>query len=336
MKKYNRIWIFGVCMFFWAGCQAIPESKIAETEVPTKQIEQPEEERNPFDLKAIEESGQTIQATYGWGVSNYDPAVREIDLGVETSTELVMEIDTTNACEVGYMMFVDGIPQQYRMGEEEGYLIPVNCEKGISGTTLSVTPTVTDAEKEHIVNFACVFHPSFRVSEEENHYGNYHKISQLLPWRISGKLSETDTAISTNVMYQPIPEEIKEQYTRVNHDGTVRKQYETVLYKLFYQNGTETERLEGGENVQLILFGGKECTYRVSLFVDNHLVSAFSGAECVDVDMKNEQMAVIDLDLSKVEFSDCSCLYAILCPVSSMGNDADQMMEKTASVTLFE
>ncbi len=336
MKKYNRIWIVGMCMLLLAGCQTTPESKIVEKEVPTKQIEQPEEERNPFDLTAIEESGQMIQASYGWGVSNYDSTIRKIDLGEETSTDLVMEIDTANACEVGYMMFVDGIPQQYRIGDEEGYLIPVDCEKGISGTTLNVTPAVTDAEKEHIVNFICVFQPSFRVSEEENHYGNYHRISQLLPWRISGALSETDTAVSTNVTYQPIPEEIKEQYVRVNRDGTVRKQYETVLYKLFYQNGTETERFVGGKNTQLILFGGEECTYRVSLFVDNHLVAAFSGAECVDVEMKNEQMAVIDLDFSETTFSDYSCAYAILCPISSMGNDADQMMEKTASITLFE
>ena len=269
-------------------------------------------------------------------MKNYDASVRKMDLGEESSMNLVMEIDSTNACEVGYMMFIDGIPQQYRIGEEEGYVIPVDCEKGVTSTTLKVVPTVPDAEGNHIVNFACMYYPSFRVSEEESHYGSYHNLSQLLPWRIRGALSETDTAINTNVMYQPISEEIKEQYVRVNRDGTVRKLYESVLYSMFYQNGAETERFDGGENTQLVLFGGEECSYRVSLFVDHRPVAVFDGMAYADVTMKNEQMVIIDLDFSEIAFEDYSCLYAILCPVSSMGNDADQMPEKTASVTLFE
>lgn len=115
-----------------------------------------------------------------------------------------MEIDSTSACEVGYMMFIDGIPQKYRIGEKEGYLIPVNCDKGVSSTTLSAVPKVLDTKKEHTVNFVCLFQPGFRVSEEENHYGNYHNLSQLLPWKISGSLEQTDAAISTNVTYQPL------------------------------------------------------------------------------------------------------------------------------------
>lgn len=336
MKKCNRMWILGMCVLALAGCQTAPKEKQAEKNIPTKKIEQPEEEKNPFDLEAIEKSGQIIQASYGWTVANYDDSVRKLDLGEKTSMDLEMEIDSTNACEVGYMMFIDGIPQQYQMDEEESYLIPVDCEKGVSSTTLKVTPMVPESNKEHTVNFVCLFQPSFRVSEEENHYGNYHSMSQLLPWRISGTLSETDTTISTNVTYQPITEEIKEQYVRVNRDGTVRKLYETVLYSMFYQNGTETERFDGGENAQLVLFGGEECSYRISLFVDHQPVAAFNGAAYADVTMKNEQMAVIDLDFSEIAFEDYSCLYAILCPVSSMGNDADQMVEKTPSITLFE
>ncbi|MCH5273190.1 MAG: hypothetical protein J1E35_05905 [Lachnospiraceae bacterium] len=336
MKKCNRMWMVGICMLVLAGCQTTPESKKGEQALLTKQVEQPEEEKNPFDLEEIEKSGQIIQASYGWTVANYDPSIRRIDLGEETSTDLIMELESRNACEVGYMMFIDGIPQQYRMGEKEGYLIPVDCEQGVSSAALNVTPTVPDTEKEHIVNFVCLYHPSFRVSEEETHYGNYHNLSQLLPWKISGTFSETDIAIVTDVTYQPIPEDIKEQYVRVNRDGTVVKQYETVLYSKFYQNGTETERFDGGENTQLVLFGGKECSYRVSLFVDHHPVAAFSGAEYIDVTMKNEQMAVMDLDFSEELISDYSCVYAILCPLDSMGNDADRLVEKTASITLFQ
>lgn len=335
MKKCNWIWIIGVSLLALTGCHTVPEEKQAGKDIPTKQIEQPDEERNPFDLSEIEKSGQIIQASYGWTVANYDPSIRKIDLEEKTSIDLVMEIDSTNACEVGYMIFVDGIPQQYRVGEAEGYLIPVNCGKGVSSTTLSVMPAVPDTKKEHTVNFVCLFHPSFRASEKGNHYGNYHNLSQLLPWKISGTLSQTDAAISTNVTYQPLPQEVKEQYIRVNRDGTVIKQYETVLYSKFYQNGSEMEQFDGRENTQLVLFGGEECSYRVSFFVDHCPATVFDGAAYVDVTMKNEEMAILDLDFSETMFADYSCAYAVLCPLDSTGNDADRLVEKTASITLF-
>lgn len=336
MKKSIWIPIVAICLMVLTGCQTAPEEKQAAKELPTKQAEKEEkEEKNPFDLSEIEKSGQTIQASYGWTVANYDASLRKIDLEGENSMDLVMEIDSTNVCEVGYMMFIDGIPQKYRIGEKEGYLIPVNCDKGSSSTTLRVMPVVLDREKEHTANFVCLFQPSFRVSEEENHYGNYHNLSQLLPWKVSGNLGQTDVTISTNVTYQPLPESVKEQYIRVNRDGTVIKQYETVLYSKFYQNGSETERLEGSENTQLVLFGGEECSYRVSLFVNHYPVAAFDGMTYADVAMKNEEMAILDFDLSEIVFDDYSCVYAVLCPLNSGENDVERLVEKTASITLF-
>lgn len=333
MKKNNWMWILGIGMLVLTGCQTAGGPKQEEQSALTKQTV---EDNNPFDLEALEESGQIIEAAYGWAVANYDGSIREIDLGEGSSAELMMEVDSSGACEVGYMIFVDGIVQQYEIGDEESYLIPVDCNKGISNAVLNVTPVVADRKEEHILNFVCLYHPSFRVSAEETHYGNYHRMSQLLPWKISGVFDEKDVTISTDVIYQPISEDIKEKYIRVNHDGTVIKQYETVLYSKFYQNGMETERFQGSENTQLVLFGGEECSYRVSLFVNHRPVAAFSGAEYIDVTMKNEQMAVIDLDFSEVAISDYSCLYAILCPLDSMGNDADRMVEKTASITFFQ
>ncbi len=336
MKRCNRIWMLGMCMVLVAGCQTVSEAKPEEQTLLTKHTEQVKEDENPFDLKAIEESGQTIEAAYEWGVSNYDASVRKIDLEEKGSTDLSMEITCSNTCEVGYMVFVDGVPQMYQIGEAEGYLLPMECEEGDSNTILNVAPSVSETEKEHTMNLVCLYHPSFRVSEEKTQYGNYHNMSQLLPWKISGTFSETDIVISTNVKYQPISENIKQQYIRVNHDGTVIKQYETILYSKFYQNGIETDRFIGGEETQLVLFGGEECTYRVSLFVNHHPVAAFSGAECVDIDMKNGQMAVLDLDFSEVKISDYSCLYAVLCPIDVNGNDMDRLAEKTVSITLFQ
>ncbi|MBQ8314189.1 MAG: hypothetical protein IJX95_00415 [Lachnospiraceae bacterium] len=69
--------------------------------------------------------------------------------------------------------------------------------------------------------------------------------------------------------------------------------------------------------------------------MDQSPVAAFSGADYVDVLMENEQMAVVDLELSEVEISDYSCMYAILCPISSGEDAVERMVEKTKSITLF-
>lgn len=305
-----------------------------ELQASTEQEKQTLKEESPFSPEAIAGLGEALQVFYGWTVENYDNSLRKIDFGEKKSVDLTMEIDSTHACEVGYMIFVDGVPQKYRVGEKEGYVIPVDCEKGISHATLEFPPVVSERKDEHAVIFACMFHPSFRVSEEGNDYGNYHRISQLLPWKISGNFSEQDITISTDVEYRPLTKEIKERYTRENRDGTVVKQYESTLLSMFYQNGTETKKFDGGENTQIILFGGDECTYRVSLFVDHRPIRAFAGAEYADVAVKKDQMAVIDLDLSRVDFSDYSCLYAILWS-DSMEDAEKYIIEKTESVTLF-
>lgn len=305
-----------------------------ELQVSTEQEKQTLIEESPFSPEAIEGLGEALQVFYGWTVANYDSSLKNIDFGEKKSVDLMMEIESTHACEVGYMIFVDGIPQRYRMGEQEGYVIPVGCEKGISYATLEFSPVVSERKKEHTVIFACMFHPNFRVSEEDMNYGNYHRISQLLPWTISGDFSEEDITISTDVEYRPLTEEIKEQHTRINRDGTVVKQYESTLLSMFCQNGKEAERFTGGENTQLVLYGGDERTYRVSLFVDHQPIAAFSGAEYVDVAVKKDQMAVIDLDLSEAEISDYSCLYAILWS-DSMKDEEKFIVEKTESITLF-
>ena len=330
----KRTWIcvLGLLLVMLTGCQG-------KTEVPKDEktgiTESAKADDNPFDLEAIEKSGQIIEASYGWVVGNYDPSIRRIDLAAESSANLKMEISCHDTCEVGYLILIDGIPQKYCIGEEEGYVIPVNCEAGDSYTNLQFTPTVQEMGEEHTMNFVCLYHPSFRTSEEEPYYGNYHSMSQLLPWKISGEVFNTETAISKNVTYQSISEEIKEQYVRVNRDGTMIKQYENLLHSKFYQNGTEAEQLDGTENIQLVMFGGEECSYRVSLFVNHQPVEVFSGAKYVDVTMKDEQMAIVNLDFSKVLYSDYSCVYVIMCPLDSVASDADRLVEKTESITLF-
>ena len=71
MKKYNWIWIIGICLLALTGCHTAQEEKQAGKDIPMKQIEQPEEEKNPFDLSEIEKSGQIIQASYGWTVAPF-------------------------------------------------------------------------------------------------------------------------------------------------------------------------------------------------------------------------------------------------------------------------
>ena len=359
MKKRILVMLLGISILATVGCKATEQSEnvggltltegvtptespaptegVTPTEMPTPTKEAGTSilEGGPFDLEKIKQSGQEIQDYYAWSVANYDNTTRKIELGENASAELVMELESVNDTEVGYMIFIDGIPQVYGIGEQENYLIPLECMSGVSEEKLTFTPTVSENTEEHTAYFVCINRPGFRVSGDNMDYGNYHSMSQMLPWKISGNFSETDSTIAAEVTYQPIPEEIKEQYTSVNRDGTVRKRYENTLYSMFYQNGAETERFDGRDNTQLVLFGGPEGGYRIRLFVDQSPVAAFSGADYVDVLMENEQMAVVDLDLSEAEISDYSCMYAILCPISSGEDAVERMVEKTKSITLF-
>lgn len=58
MKKSIWIWMLAICLFRLTGCQTAPEETLEEKEIPAKQTEQLEEEKNPFDLSEIEKSGK--------------------------------------------------------------------------------------------------------------------------------------------------------------------------------------------------------------------------------------------------------------------------------------
>ncbi len=340
--KTKLMIILTVIVSMFAGCaeHRIPAStntSITDNDISSEdKKEENTIDKNPFDLEKIKKSGVNIDASYGWGIRNYDGNIRNISLGEEDGTDIVIDINASSDCEVGYLLFIDGLPQKYTIEGKEGYNIPVFCSSGETEAVLNIEPIITEDDEEHVLFFACMYNPSFRTSADRPMYGNYHRITHLFPWKISGDFKKSDSEIKNYDDYRNLSEELKEKYMYVKRDGTVRKQYEYAVVTEFCQNGTEGEMFKGTENTQMIVFGGPEQTYRISVFVDNEPAAVFDNAYYMDVTLDSEKMAVLDLDLSGTDFSDYSCLYAFICPIGIQGIESDPFVVVSDSITLFK
>ena len=189
MKKRILVMVLGISILGIVGCKtaeqpekaggSAPTEEVTLTESPvlTERVEPTEVptptnkaetsvlEDGPFDLEKIRQSGQQIQDYYVWSVQNDNSAARKIEMGANTPVELIMEMESMNDTEVGYMIFVDGVPQTYEIGGKESYLIPLECASGISEETLTFTPVVPESKDEYTAYFVCINRPNFRVSE---------------------------------------------------------------------------------------------------------------------------------------------------------------------------
>lgn len=331
MKNIKRIRFILLFVCLLCGCE-----KSVEKELPLV-------EENPFNTEEIENAGQEVSANYGWGVKNYDPEVREIPY---SDGEIRLGLEFSNSgpnCEVGMMIFIDGIPQKYS-NESSGmrsYMNPVNITEKQQEFSIYLEPKFTMKGKKHRMFIACIYEPSYRDKTAKAGFGNFHKISALLPWHIVCKKSyDEKLEVSKGNDLSEIPKSIKEEFARRNEDGQERNilDYETKI-KYFQDNKmVEGFSINAARDLQIKIFGGETGEYRLSLFVDHELVNAFSGKPYVDISLKKDKMLSIDIP-SLVDISSAgkgSCMYVMMCPIDEQRPDEVYELIKMDSIVLMK
>lgn len=341
MKKSKILTTILICILL-CGCgnQATePTTNTTSSDSLTKDLESD----NPFNVEEIEASGQQVDANYGWWVSNYDSTIREI---AYDGSELNLTITVDNAdaqCEVGMLVFIDGIAQKYYLTEEAeaSYVIPIQLEEQTQTEfSLHLKPTFGITGTEHEMYLACMYEPSYRTSESNTGYGYYSNILPGLPWNITYEVSEPEVETASCVTYNPISEDIKNQYIKTRNDGTIENTMNTSVISKFTQNDMPLENaiINAEDPIHLQLFGGTVKNYRICVFVDNKLVNAFSGKPYQDVNLDENTMADIEitLDAKTMEINDYSSMYVMLCPIDYEQFDDTFMIEKTDSLILLK
>lgn len=168
--------VLSMTVFGILGCQK-------EQKLPEKVTEESQEE-NYFNLEEIKESGQNIDASFSFGVHNYDNDKSQIIYkgGV---LQVDFEISPQNCSfDCSVMIYIDGILQEYALesqGEaDEQHTVSVNNEKTI--VSAFFIPQVDTGRKKHNIHFLCMYNPDYTPDSNNTSYGHAHSISQLMSW----------------------------------------------------------------------------------------------------------------------------------------------------------
>lgn len=323
MKRNNVMSMFAmllVAIFCLCACQ--------KEQRTVKEVVDDNQKENYFDLEAIKQSGQNVDACFSFGVNNYDEDKSQILYdGGELQVDFeVSPQDCSFECSV--LIYIDGILQKYALEPQgqisEQHTVSVDNKATIISTYF--TPQVDANKKKHRIHFLCMYDPEYEPDENRISYGHAHNISQLMSWELvlKGEVSQSTETIMLG-KGSTITKEKRKQYERESQNGTSANKLEE---KTFW----EVEKGDRDGEVIFRVLGGIEGKYRLSAYVGHKLVEFKNGAKYIDISLDSKHMYEGNIEVGTLTEKEYDTLYFLLLPINNFGTS---MVEKSSSMCLY-
>ena len=239
-------------------------------------------------MKQPTDSSSEIPPATSYG---FNFGTKDIDYGSEELVLSPMLMGGDTPTRVGFMVFVDGIPQKYcsENSSEYSYISGFDIEENSEKThRLTVEPIIDNDMSEHIISVSTILAPDFVPPLETPTFGNYHRILR----NKSKKLSDEITGIAAvdeykvlNAENRVLTNEEKEEYGLGEEYGTG---YAVECDLQQFKRLESTFALKSGENCLTATLCAYSTMpdvqdYRVTVFVNHKPVKINGDYDCVDV-----------------------------------------------------
>lgn len=320
------------------GCGKTEEHNSALYEKETEVEEQPKLEEL-FDLEEIEAGGSVIDGAYSYGLRNIDDESMSVSID---EGKLILDIEHDNSgkeCEVGFLMFLDGIPQLNERGES---MTKFRTEtKSVNHVRVETEPIIDVERNTHRLDCMLIFEPTYTGTREHLEHGNYGSGLPLLPYAVNGIDEKIETTSVEKVFeMEPLSNELIERYTREKRDGTKRCQIDEkpLIVELREKESVITDGIVVDSDMELLLafFGKNSAKYRVSAFMNDEAYPAFDGVPYVDIEVTHNNETILR---PIVNFEDLRIggnnLFFVYIPVDSDDIYVSENAEKTPTYTIL-
>ncbi len=207
-------------------------------------------------------------------------------------------------CEVGIIIFVNGISQPYYTDKhEEAYLIPYKLTKNTNKTIkINFKPKVGAKDKKLSIEIGSMLNPSYT---SDKFYGNNQKVFFLEPYTLTCKNdSNNNIVFFDDFKLNRIKEESK------NNLNFNVLQGNKVVNKI---------KINNNRLICTISLYGKEEQYILSAYINHKIVPLFSGLYYAKIDSTKENTSTIPIDfnISGVNLNKYNSFYIIAIPTKS-------------------
>lgn len=294
-------------------------------------IQQDEINGNPFDLDRLEKEGQTVSYAYGFGLAAMDfvdISQRMIDY---SGGELCLKFGFNNEaadCQVGIVVFIDGIAQKYSMqpNENKTYMQPYELTGvGKQYVDIYLNPEFGLEGDKHYVTFASMLEPLYIPEAEEMGYGYFHNLAVNLPCIMNYSVKSVPIDIDTSE-YEVVEKEKREGIT-----GKLYQNGEETLYIALNDSATTAQ-------LEVNCKGYIDEIFRVSAWINGEPAAVFNEKYYIDVPVGEGKKSLIDLTFEKnmTEWKDINSLDLFLVPITNQNSAYGPLMEKFSTINIVK
>lgn len=312
---------------------------------------------NPFEL---DEKDTVALGHIGHGLANpeFDDSGARLPLRYKGG-ELTIDYSVNaagKAKNIGFLVFVDGKPQPYKLNTTEApydYMHIFDLEEDDKDTPFSFVFTpVTGKQGDTLsVSITSVYNPAFIPDmKETSSYGSYHSTLEAMYSLVFDKDADAlDVASIPQYEYlsqvrlstEPITKELMESL-----NGLVTVDFETLEKNVFsnlYFDGAGLSKVDnlqvkdsGTLHVTFKIFGHPGVKYQNTFYINHQPITSQEGSSFETVLAKGE-VAVIDADIELEKLEDFNTFYVVSVPMNAADFPDDVItLEKTSSILLYK
>ena len=330
-----------------AGCsgnESPRESSTTESISSQNPFQQNEE--NPMNMGAISHGSRNI---------NIDENERLLPL-VYQGEEVYFEYYVNaigNAKNVGFLMFIDGIPQPYRIDSIDApneYMHIFNLESDNIDLpfTFIFSPVIGNQGDDLSVSIISIYNPSFRPDmDKTTSYGGYHEIlpaAYTLHFETDAEPLDvtSDTVYGTvSLSNEPVTSQLLDTLSSNGMRDIDTDIFNREIFSLLYFDGElERDNLQIAESgtlqVRYLLCGRSGIEYETTFYINHQPIASSEGfSHSTAIDKGFISTFTFDIDLDKLE--DFSTFYIVSVPINA-ADYPDEIFEpiKTQSILLYK
>ena len=277
---------------------------------------------NPFS-NYEKESNEQVDAMFGYGL--VDPAVDgKIKYNKDMSLDFWIE-NAGNDNDFGFMIYIDGVRQDISVdGSEISDVYTIDVPSGERKTfNVKFEPNVTKYSDTLSLDFVLMFDPDYMPDSPTAIFGNRQNINSINLTMIDVAKDIKLSGDSISVKSENIPNDIKQEYIEYDESGNIsgnsleESTFITALKSNKKLDDNTPNAVSTADDLEIRLLGGKEGSWRISLYIDNKMVPAFNGNYYADMKASSNEMSsyIVDLSEYKIEDTEFGSIYCIAVPL---------------------
>ncbi len=293
-----------------------------------------------FDNPEVDENGEMLPI-------HYKGEELKIDYSVSASGK---------AKNIGFLLFVDGIPQPYKFNNTEApyeYMHIFDLEKDDKDTpfTFLFTP-VTGKKGENLnVNITSIYNPAFMPDmEKTSSYGGYHTTLQAL----SSLFFDEDVSGTTSIpkydylrnIRQSTEQVTKELMEKHEKHSAMKIDLETLEKLVINELNLDGDGVmnvdnfqvndSGTLNVTFKLFGHPGLKYLNTFYLNHQALSTKDGKTSFEMELAKGEVAVMDIEIDLERLEDFNTFYVVSVPKNIEDFPEESLLQKSESILLYK